>query len=67
MADSLLLGQHVDAVVFTIMRDVSRMPSIHAAQQRLSALGIRTLGAVVIGASDGPASLSYQYPVATTS
>jgi capsular exopolysaccharide synthesis family protein len=67
VADSLLLGQHVDAVVFTIMRDVSRMPSIHAAQQRLSALGIRTLGAVVIGASDGPASLSYQYPVATTS
>jgi len=62
VADSLLLGQHVDAVVFSILRDVSRMPAVHTAQQRLSALGIRTLGAVVIGASGDSGSMTYQYP-----
>jgi capsular exopolysaccharide synthesis family protein len=59
VADSLLLGQHVDAVVFSILCDVSRMPSIHAAQQKLTALGIRTLGAVVIGASGDAGSVHY--------
>jgi capsular exopolysaccharide synthesis family protein len=50
VADALLLGQHVDAVLFAILRDVSRAPAVHAAHQRLDGLGIRTLGAVVIGA-----------------
>jgi capsular exopolysaccharide synthesis family protein len=49
VADSLLIGQHADAVLFSILRDVSRMPAVYAAHQRLSALGIRMLGAVVIG------------------
>src|SRR5207247_1833903 len=30
VADSLLLAQHVDGVIFSILRDVSRMPSVHA-------------------------------------
>jgi capsular exopolysaccharide synthesis family protein len=63
VADSLLLGQHVDAVVFSILRDVSRMPTVRAAQQRLSGLGIRTLGAVVIGAVGDADCLSYEYPI----
>lgn len=66
VADSLLLGQHVDAVVFSVLRDVSRLPAIHAAQQRLGALGVRTLGAVVIGA-DGDAGTAYQYPAQSAS
>jgi capsular exopolysaccharide synthesis family protein len=49
VADSLLIGQHADAVLFSILRDVSRMPAVFSAHQRLSALGIRMLGAVVIG------------------
>jgi capsular exopolysaccharide synthesis family protein len=49
VADSLLLGQHVDAVLFSVMRHVSRTPAVYAAQQRLAGLGVRTLGAVVIG------------------
>ena len=49
VADSLLIGQYADAVLFAVMRNVSRLPAIHAAQQKLSALGIRMLGAVVIG------------------
>jgi capsular exopolysaccharide synthesis family protein len=63
VADALLLAQHVDAAVFSIRRDVSRMPAVHAARQRLSALGIRTLGAVVIGAADGADGLRYQHAV----
>jgi capsular exopolysaccharide synthesis family protein len=49
VADSLLLGQNVDAVIFSVLRDVSRLPTLQSAQQRLNNLGIRTLGAVVLG------------------
>jgi capsular exopolysaccharide synthesis family protein len=49
VADSLLVGQHVDGVVLSIMRDVSRMPKVLAAHHRLAVLGIKTLGVVVIG------------------
>ncbi|WP_406695893.1 polysaccharide biosynthesis tyrosine autokinase [Singulisphaera sp. Ch08] len=49
VADALLIGQHVDAVIFSVMRDVSRIPMIHAAYDRLSRLGIRMLGAIVTG------------------
>jgi capsular exopolysaccharide synthesis family protein len=49
VTDSLLLGQHVDGVLFAILRDVSRAPAIHAAQQKLAPLGVPTLGAVVLG------------------
>jgi capsular exopolysaccharide synthesis family protein len=47
--DALLLGQQADAVVLSVLRDVSRLPAVYQAQQRLDALGIRLLGAVVIG------------------
>jgi succinoglycan biosynthesis transport protein ExoP len=47
--DSLLIGQHVDAVLLSVMREVSRAPKVYAACQRLNALGIRVLGAVVNG------------------
>jgi capsular exopolysaccharide synthesis family protein len=49
VADSLLIGQHADAVLLTILRDVSCIPAVHAAKERLAVLGIRTLGAVVVG------------------
>lgn len=50
VADSLLIGQQVDAVVFSILRDVSRLPSVYAACERLAKLNIRILGAVINGA-----------------
>jgi capsular exopolysaccharide synthesis family protein len=64
VADSLLLAQHVDAVLLSVLRDVSRAPAVHAAQQRLAGLGVRTLGAVVIGADGeaGGAAYAYQTP-----
>ncbi len=48
-ADALLIGEHADAVLLSVLRNVSRLPAVYAAQQRLGALGIRVLGAVVIG------------------
>jgi len=65
VADALLLAQNADAVIFSVLRDVSRLPAVHAAHQRLSALGVRTLGAVVIGAGNDVPALAYQYPPQT--
>lgn len=60
VADALLLGQHVDAVLFSVLRDISRTPLVYAAQQRMQTLGIRSLGAVVIG--DAGSTHGYPYP-----
>ena len=61
VADALLLGQNVDGVLLTVMRDLSRCPAVHAAQQRLESLGIKTLGAVLIGAKNELGPLGYKY------
>ncbi len=47
--DSLLIAQYVDAVIVSLMRDVSQMHNVHAACQQLTTLGIRVFGAVVSG------------------
>lgn len=51
VADALLLGQQVDAVLFSIMHEVSCLPHVQQAYERLSVLGVRVLGAVVNGAA----------------
>src|SRR5262249_13934009 len=61
VADSLLLGQHVDGVLFSILRDVSRVPAVYAAQQKLAPLGIRVLGAVMVGAEVDVGRGRHQY------
>jgi succinoglycan biosynthesis transport protein ExoP len=58
VADTLLLGQHVDAALFSILRDVSQLPRIHAAHGRMAALGVPILGAVVSGTN---ADTHYKY------
>jgi capsular exopolysaccharide synthesis family protein len=65
VADALLIGQHVDAVIFSIMRDVSRIPKVHAAYERLSRLGIRMLGAIVTGEQADYYGNTYQYTART--
>ncbi len=47
--DAVVIGLHVDAVILSLMRDVSQMPRVYAACQRLTSLGIRVLGAVMNG------------------
>src|SRR5262249_47327868 len=53
VADALLIGQQADGVVFSVLQEVSRLPSIYAAYERLTMLNIRILGAVVNG-SEAP-------------
>jgi succinoglycan biosynthesis transport protein ExoP len=53
VADASIIAQDVDAVLFSIFRDVSRKTKVSAALQRLQCLGVRVLGAVVTGTHGG--------------
>ncbi len=53
-----MLCRHADATLFSILRDVSQFPKVEAAYQRIAALGVPTLGAVVLGI-DLPTSYRY--------
>ena len=53
VADALIIAQQVDAVLFSVFRDVSRKPKVCAAVQRLESLGVRIFGAVVTGGNGG--------------
>lgn len=61
VTDTLLIGQVVDAVIFSVLCEVSRLPSIYQAAQRMAALGIRNLGAIVNGVQGEPYVASYAY------
>ncbi|MCX7699949.1 MAG: hypothetical protein N2039_03650, partial [Gemmataceae bacterium] len=52
VVDALLLGRHMDGVIFSVLNEVSQIPKIYIATQRVAQLGIRTLGAVVNGIRD---------------
>jgi capsular exopolysaccharide synthesis family protein len=61
VVDTLVVAQNVDVVVFSLLRDVSRIPSVYAAYQRLATLGVRILGAVVNGVETGSYGYSHSY------
>jgi succinoglycan biosynthesis transport protein ExoP len=61
VADALLVGQHVDGVVFSIMQDVSQLPKVMVASEKLHQLSINLLGAVVNGVHMGSAYYAYGY------
>jgi capsular exopolysaccharide synthesis family protein len=62
VADSLLIAQHVDGVLLSLLRDVSRGDAVLAAQERLEMLGARLVGAVVNGMAGEARSANYRYP-----
>ncbi|MBL8821553.1 MAG: polysaccharide biosynthesis tyrosine autokinase [Planctomycetia bacterium] len=49
VADPLLVAQHADGVIFSMMHQVSRISSVREAIDKLNALNIHTLGAVMNG------------------
>ena len=61
-ADVLLLGQLSDIAIVATMRDVSRMPQVTSAVDRLRSVGIRVLGTVVNGATDSAPRRLYASP-----
>jgi len=66
VADALTIATYVDAVILSTLRDVSRLPKVFAAYQRLGVLGVRILGAVVTGVHGGlyanDQGSTYPYP-----
>jgi len=61
VADTRFVSQHVDAVILSILRDVSQAPKVLAACELLEAFGIRDLGVVVAGANEDPYSYDPYY------
>lgn len=59
VADSLLVAQHVDAVLFSILQGVSQKSKVSAAIQRVQTLDVQVLGAVVTGMPGGLYGDSY--------
>ncbi len=55
VADSLLIGQHVDAAILSVLKDRSKVANVYEASERLSSVGITVLGAVVNGVNDDAA------------
>ena len=49
VADPLLIAQHADGVIFSLMHQVSRYSTTRDAIEKLNALNIHTLGAVMNG------------------
>ena len=60
VADSLLIGQHVDGAVLSVLRDVSRTPNVYQAAERLKSVGINLLGTVVSGEDNRSQKRMYQ-------
>ena len=44
-----MIAPYTEGVLLSVLTDVSRMPRISEAHQRLSAIGVRVLGAVYSG------------------
>jgi succinoglycan biosynthesis transport protein ExoP len=61
VADTLLIAQHVDGVVFSILQDVSQLPKVQDASDRLVQLNIPLLGAVVNGIKPDIQAYGYNY------
>lgn len=59
VADPLLIGQHVDAVLLSVLRNVTRLPALYAVYERYRSFGIRVLGAVVSGVPQSSPQYSY--------
>jgi hypothetical protein len=49
-------------VLLSVLRGASRLPTVYAARQRLAALDIPVLGAVVAGGQSTLGGLDIQYP-----
>jgi hypothetical protein len=48
-ADAMLLGGYADAAVLSVLRDISRLPKVYEARDRLESVGIPVLGSPGIG------------------
>lgn len=51
LSDSLMMGQHCDGALLSVLRDHTSLPSIYKATELLRSVGVRLVGSVVNGVS----------------
>jgi capsular exopolysaccharide synthesis family protein len=61
VVDPLLIGPHADGTLLSVLRDVSRMPTVYAAHKRLTAGGVQVIGAVINGVRGSAYGAAYPY------
>ncbi len=61
VTDSLIICQYVDCVLLSVLREVSRVPMVKAAIDRLHSFQARILGAVVANVRSSPSYSNYPY------
>jgi capsular exopolysaccharide synthesis family protein len=61
VADALLVGQHVDGVVMSVLQDISQLPKVLTASEKLTQLNIPLLGAVMNGVKPDVHAYGYNY------
>ena len=66
VTDPLLVGQHVDVAIVSVLRDTSKVPSVYEACERLRSVGITVMGAVVNGVNDDVARHGVELLMAET-
>lgn len=52
LSDPLMMGQHCDGVLMSVLRDHTSVPSIYKATELLRDVGVRLIGAVVNGVGE---------------
>jgi capsular exopolysaccharide synthesis family protein len=63
VADPLVLRQHVDGAILSVLRDVSKIHRVYEANERLKLAGVKVVGAVINGVDDHGDSDRYNLPV----
>ncbi len=66
VADPLMVGQHVDAAIVSVLKDVSKVPKVYEACERLRSVGITVMGSVVNGVNDDAARHGVELLMAET-
>lgn len=61
VADAAVLGRDVDAALLSVRRDESRVPYLTATRDRLAALGVPVIGAVMLGVRTTLQQSAYDY------
>jgi polysaccharide biosynthesis transport protein len=61
VADALMIAQHVDGVLLSLFHEVSRLPRVYQAFQRLRMIQARILGVVVNGSRDNVSAYGPNY------
>jgi capsular exopolysaccharide synthesis family protein len=61
VADTRFVSQHVDIVLLSVLRDISRMPKIQAACEILAAFGVKNVETIVTGGSEQAYAKTLEY------